>query len=97
MYPVPTQLICSITPILTIGYITFLRGNLGLRKRYFGLEAKATSAELDPQDPGGVPSQDLGFGFVRNLGGDDLPELRARIHQGSVRAKQYPIGPRFGD
>ena len=30
MYPVPTQLICSITPILTIGYITFLRGNLGL-------------------------------------------------------------------
>ena len=37
MYPVPTQLICSITPILTIGYITFLRGNLGLRN--LGFEA----------------------------------------------------------
>ena len=35
MYPVPTQLICSITPILTIGYITFLRGNLGLESRKY--------------------------------------------------------------
>ena len=31
MYPVATQLICSITSIVTIGYITLLRGNLGLR------------------------------------------------------------------
>ncbi len=30
MYPVATQLICSITSIVTIGYITLLRGNLGL-------------------------------------------------------------------
>ena len=30
MYPVATQLICSITSIVTIGYIILLRGNLGL-------------------------------------------------------------------
>ena len=33
MYPVATQLICSITSIVTIGYITLLRGNLGLVQR----------------------------------------------------------------
>ena len=31
MYPVATQLICSITSIVTIGYIILLRGNLGLK------------------------------------------------------------------
>ena len=30
MYPVPTQLIRSVTSMITIAYITFLRGNLGL-------------------------------------------------------------------
>ncbi len=46
MYPVPTQLICSITPILTIGYIIFLRGNLGL---VGGLEGLGYDPGRDPQ------------------------------------------------
>ena len=53
MYPVPTQLICSITPILTIGYITFLRGNLGLAVRDLGFlstQEKETAEKTQPQN-----------------------------------------------
>ena len=50
MYPVPTQLICSITPILTIGYITFLRGNLGLDQAGL-LAPPLLSASVDRSKP----------------------------------------------
>ena len=53
MYPVATQLICSITSIVTIGYITLLRGNLGLTGRqYLNLaRLEKTSGAILPYRP----------------------------------------------
>ncbi len=49
MYPVATQLICSITSIVTIGYITLLRGNLGLRpkRRKIALQIAGYKSDLE--------------------------------------------------
>ena len=48
MYPVLTQLIRSVTSMVTIGYITLLRGNLGLKARNPDIQVIGVQSEAAP-------------------------------------------------
>ena len=47
MYPVLTQLIRSVTSMVTIGYITLLRGNLGLDDPFLDCSTRPSGSIFD--------------------------------------------------
>ena len=77
MYPVLTQLIRSVTSMVTIGYITLLRGNLGLK----GIIPEFEPLSTDLLEPAAAPESALDPLHLANkvVGEVSIAGVRARI------------------